>query len=177
LESRASRFSLRYRNLAHIGVLEDGLLPKRRGWECGKPTTRRRSHLIRIDDLAAFLLARLLGYQDEAFALAGVHPLATVVEALADALTLAAIGTKAGDQCFLLLLALVRAGIFGAGRIRKKGDRNRARNYRSSGVRFHLAQVYLQIRVMGNSGFPDCPQVEPMPMSRSMFENAVWKTS
>jgi hypothetical protein len=104
--------------------------------------TRRRSHLIGVDDLAALLLARLLGHQDEAFALARVHSLATVVEALAEAFTLAAIAAEAGDQCFLLLLALAGAGVLGAGRIRDKGDRNRGRNHRSSGVQFHEATLF-----------------------------------
>jgi hypothetical protein len=50
-------------------------------------------HLVRVYDLAAFLLAFVLGYQNESFAFACVHRLAVVVEALASALTLAAIDT------------------------------------------------------------------------------------
>jgi len=113
--------------------------------------------LVGVHDLAALLLARLLGNQDEAFALARVHPLATVVEALADALTLAAIAAEAGDQRLVLLLALTGAGVLGAGRIRDKGDHNRGRNYRSSGVHFHRAQLYLRIWAIGNSGFAQVP--------------------
>jgi hypothetical protein len=41
--------------------------------------------LVRVYDLAALFLAFILGYQDEAFALARVHRLAVVVEALASA--------------------------------------------------------------------------------------------
>lgn len=119
--------------------------------------TRRRSHLVGVDDLTALLPALFLGNQDEAFALARVHPLATMVEALADALTLAAIAAEAGDQRFLLLLALAGAGVLGTGRICDKGDCNRGRNYRSSGVHFHRAQLYLQFRVIGNSEFAQVP--------------------
>jgi hypothetical protein len=50
-------------------------------------------HLVGVYDLAALLLAFVLGYQNESFAFACVHRLAVVVEALASALTLAAIDT------------------------------------------------------------------------------------
>lgn len=61
-----------------------------------KATWWQRSalHLVGVYDFATLLLAFILGYQDEALALARVHRLAFVVEALASALTLAAIDAK-----------------------------------------------------------------------------------
>ena len=80
-------------------------------------------HLVGVYDLAALLLAFVLGYQNEAFAFARVHRLAVVVEALASALTLAAIDAETSDQRRLGL----EVEFLGAGRVGDKGDRNRGR--------------------------------------------------
>jgi hypothetical protein len=64
-------------------------------WTSVKPlVTESALHLVGVYDFAALLLAFILRYQDEALALARVHRLAFVVEALASALTLAAIDAK-----------------------------------------------------------------------------------
>ena len=96
-------------------------------------------HLVGVYDLAAFLLAFILRYENEALTFARVHRLAVVVEALASALTLAAIDSQTSDQGRLG----ARVGVLCTDRIGDKGDRNCGRQNRSLSACLQFHDTYV----------------------------------